>query len=282
MIINVSTHGRSGQEQNFIQHEGILLTDENVSLSASELARDPAVNTYSPQQCDIILESLEVFHHRLLQGAPADIALSAVVREQMIAEMTTAANQIHYLTQFSVRDPFTYDHILDVAALSISLALAYGIPSHQLRDIALSAILHDLGKLLIPRSIMMKPGRLTEKEFEVMKLHPGIGYRIIREELRLSEDIARPALEHQEMFNGGGYPQNIKGSEIHLYSHIVKIADVYDALTSKRPYKEPIPSGKALQIMLSEGDKSFHPELLQAFAEMANYKTETRLALKAS
>lgn len=73
------------------------------------------------------------------------------------------------------------------------------------------------------------------------------------------------------MYNGGGYPQDLRGDQIHPYSHLVKIADVYDALTSKRPYKESIPSAKAIKIMLSEGDKSFHPELLAQFVKLSNY-----------
>jgi HD-GYP domain-containing protein (c-di-GMP phosphodiesterase class II) len=118
---------------------------------------------------------------------------------------------------------------------------------------------------------MFKPTRLTEKEFQVMQLHPGFGYKMITETLRLPENIARPALEHQEMYGGGGYPQGLKGDEIHPYSHVVKIADVYDALTSKRPYKESIPSTKAIKIMLSEGEKSFHPELMGKFLQLCNY-----------
>lgn len=211
------------------------------------------------------------FLERLGRGATPDIALCEVARDKLISEVTDTVDQIQYLSQIRIRDDFTYSHILDVTVLSITLAMKAGFSPKEVQEIALAAILHDLGKLLIPKNIMFKPSRLSEKEFQVMQLHPGMGHKMIVDVLKLPEAIARPALEHQEMYGGGGYPQNLKGQEIHPYSHVVKIADVYDALTSKRPYKESIPSSKALQIMLSEGEKSFHPELLNQFSKLSNY-----------
>jgi HD-GYP domain-containing protein (c-di-GMP phosphodiesterase class II) len=167
-----------------------------------------------------------------------------------------------------VRDEVTYAHVLDVTALSIALAIQLGLSQKAIQEVALAAMLHDLGKLMVPYNIMFKEGKLTEKEFQIMQLHPGFGYGIITQFLQLPEQIARPALEHQEMYGGNGYPKGIVGEDIHPYSHIVKIADVYDALTSARPYKKAIPHEKALQIMLSEGTQSFHPEFLEAFSKI--------------
>lgn len=226
---------------------------------------------YDEEMASAFVHSIQHFWERMARGASPDIALCEVVSEKMIAEVTNKTDEIFYLSQIRVRDKFTYSHILDVTALSIALAIKAGFSKKEVKEIALAAILHDTGKLLIPKSIMFKPGRLTEKEFQVMKLHPELGYKILVNELRIPEQIAKPALEHQEMYGGGGYPQNLKGDEIHPYSHIVKIADVYDALTSKRPYKESIPSSKAIKIMLSEGEKSFHPEMLGHFVQLANY-----------
>ena len=258
----------------FINHEGYLfqfeagLTEaERLELSQERLAE----SVLSPDLANSCLSSVAHFWNRLKKGATPDIALCEVVRDQMIAQVTSQVEQIQYLSQVRVRDEFTYSHILDVTALSIALAIKAGFSEEEVQEIALAAILHDLGKLMIPKAIMFKPTRLTEKEFQVMQLHPGFGYKMIIETLRLPEVIARPALEHQEMYGGGGYPQGLKGNEIHPYSQVVKIADVYDALTSKRPYKESIPSSKAIKIMLSEGEKSFHPELLAKFVKLSNY-----------
>jgi HD-GYP domain-containing protein (c-di-GMP phosphodiesterase class II) len=262
-----------------LNHEGKVFQFESQLTDAEQQAagNEKSVESLlSREEMGICLDSIRHFWGRLKRGAAPDIALCEVARDKLIAEITNKVDQIQYISQVRVRDEFTYSHILDVTALSIALAIKAGFSKEEVREIALAAILHDMGKLLIPKDIMFKPSRLTEKEFQVMQLHPGLGYKINAEVLKLPEQIARPALEHQEMFGGGGYPQGLKGSEIHPYSHVVKIADVYDALTSKRPYKESIPSFKAIKIMLSEGDKSFHPEYLEHFIKLSNYHDFSR------
>lgn len=264
-----------------INHEGFVfsfeagLTDAERAELGGEMAASRLMDGESTDAFD---NSIAYFLERLQKGATPDIALCEVVRDKLISEVTSKVDEIQFLSQVRVRDEFTYSHILDVTALSIALGIKAGFSKQEVREIGLSAILHDLGKLMIPKNIMFKPTRLTEKEFQVMKLHPGFGYKMIKEQLHLPEHIARPALEHQEMYSGGGYPLGLKGDEIHPYSHVVKIADVYDALTSKRPYKESIPSSKAIKIMLSEGDKSFHPELLEQFLHLSNYRDLTQPA----
>lgn len=262
-------------QTDFINHEGTLY-HFIAGLSGRErkdlLAEQSSEPLLGDELTAVFDNSIGSFLQRLQKGATPDIALCEVARDKLISEVTSKVDQIQYLSQVRVRDEFTYSHILDVTALSIALAVKVGFSKQEVKEVALAAILHDLGKLMIPRSIMFKPGRLNEKEFEVMQLHPGLGYKMITEVLRLPEHIARPALEHQEMYGGGGYPLGLKGDEMHPYSHLVKIADVYDALTSKRPYKESIPSSKAIKIMLSEGEKSFHPEYLAQFVELSNYR----------
>jgi HD-GYP domain-containing protein (c-di-GMP phosphodiesterase class II) len=272
-------HSHQIPKTDFINHEGTIYRFP-IGLTESE-TRQLKIEEYqtsliNPELASSFTNSIGHFWERLKKGATPDIALCEVVRDKLIADVTSQVDQIQYLSQVRVRDEFTYSHILDVTALSIALAIKAGYGKQEIREIALSAILHDLGKLAIPKNIMFKPSRLTEKEFQVMQLHPALGHKIIVEELKLPEHIARPALEHQEMYGGGGYPQGLQGDEIHPYSHIVKIADVYDALTSKRPYKESIPSTKAIKIMLSEGAKSFHPDLLEAFVQLSNYRDFSR------
>lgn len=263
----------------FLDHEGTVyrfitgLSDRDKKDLQLEQSSEPLLGEQLTLAFD---QAMGSFMQRLQKGATPDIALCEVARDKLISEVTSRVDQIQYLSQVRVRDEFTYSHILDVTALSIALAVKVGFSRQEVKDVALAAILHDLGKLMIPRNIMFKPGRLSEKEFEVMQLHPGLDYKLITEVLRLPEHIARPALEHQEMYGGGGYPLGLKGDEIHPYSHLVKIADVYDALTSKRPYKESIPSSKAIRIMLSEGEKSFHPEYLARFVSLSNYRDASR------
>jgi HD-GYP domain-containing protein (c-di-GMP phosphodiesterase class II) len=271
--------------QDSFNHEGYRF-NFTAGLTAEELQSKEQEQTFDglldPALTGKLQGPLAAFWDRLGRGATPDVALCEVVRDQLIAEVTTKVDQIQYLSQFRVRDEFTYSHILDVTALSIALAMKAGFSKKEVREIAMAAILHDLGKLLIPRNIMFKPSRLSEKEFQVMQLHPELGHKIIVGPLGLPEQVALPALQHQEMYGGGGYPQGLSKDGIHPYSHIVKIADVYDALTSKRPYKESIPSSKALKIMLSEGSKSFHPEFLAIFTRLSNHYDPTQVSVKAS
>ena len=260
-------------------HEGHLIhftAQTSADELATEKAEQMAPNLLDPEDIYQSVSAMGEFMRRIKRGATPDIALCEVARDKLISEVTHKVDQIQYISQVRVRDEFTYSHILDVTALSIALAIKVGFTPEEVREVALAALLHDLGKLLIPRDIMFKPSRLSEKEFKVMQLHPELGYNIIKDVLRLPEQIAKPALEHQEMYEGGGYPQGLSANQIHPYSHLVKIADVYDALTSKRPYKESIPSFKAVKIMLSEGAKSFHPEYLEHFIRLCNYHDFSR------
>jgi putative nucleotidyltransferase with HDIG domain len=217
------------------------------------------------------INSMFTFWQRIESGEAIDIAMLEVIDHQLVSEIIGKMDQLQYLNQLRIRDGVTYSHTLDVTTVSIALGAKLGLAGKDLETLALGALLHDLGKLFIPKPIMFKPNRLTDKEFQVMQLHPEIGYRIIKEELKLPEEVARPALEHQELFAGGGYPQNLRGDGIHYFSQIVKIADVYDALTSRRPYKDSICSTKAIKIMLLEGGQSFNPSMLKTFLELANY-----------
>lgn len=246
----------------------ILLQGEDNAEEEEELSFPFLLNR---EEATPYLESMFSFWKKLEQGHEIDIAMLEVIDSNLISQVISKMDQLRYLNQLRIRDGITYSHTLDVTTVSIALGLRLGLNRKDLESLALGALLHDLGKLFIPKAIMFKPTRLTDKEFEVMQLHPAIGYRIIREELKLPDEVARPALEHQELYAGGGYPQNLYGDEIHFFSQIVKIADVYDALTSKRPYKDSICSEKAIRIMLLEGGKSFNPSMLKIFLDLANY-----------
>lgn len=232
---------------------------------------EPAPSLMNAEEARPYLQAMFAFWEKLEQGNAMDIALLDVIYEKLLPVLLAKIGELQYLAQLNIRDGFTYSHTLDVTAVSIALGHKMGMQGQDLHELALGALLHDLGKLFIPREIMFKPSRLTEEEFNVMQRHPEMGYRILRDDLKLPEAVARPALEHQELYAGGGYPQNIHFEQIHFNSQIVKIADVYDALTSRRPYKEAIPSDKAIKIMLLEGEKSFNPVLLKNFLELANY-----------
>lgn len=218
-----------------------------------------------------ILTSTRTFLNDVFNGKTPDLAVCELASENLVKEVTTKIDEVQYLGQLRVFDEYTYSHNVNVSALSVALAIKIGLSEQEIKDLALAALLHDIGKMRIPKEVLNKPGRLTDKEFEIMKLHAPLGYKVIKDELNLPFHISRVALEHQERFSGGGYPKGILGDQMSTFSQICSIADVYDALVSKRVYKPAKTSQEAIKIMLSEGSKSFNPAFLYKFTHMTSY-----------
>lgn len=221
-----------------------------------------------------VLKSTREFLSDIEEGKSPDVAMCEVVRDKLVAEVAEKVEQVDYLGQLRMFDEYTYSHNVNVSALSVALAMKIGMKQNDVKDLALATLLHDIGKMRIPKEVLNKPGRLTDKEFQIMKLHTQLGFQVIKEELKLPYKISRVALEHQERFSGSGYPKNLKGDEIGLFSQICAIADVYDAISSKRVYKPARTSKETIKIMLSEGSASFNPSLLYKFVHMCNYSDE--------
>lgn len=162
------------------------------------------------------------------------------------------------------KDNETGMHVLRMSHYSKVLALAYGFSEQQAETLLHAAPMHDIGKIGIPDHIMLKPGKLTEEEFEVMKTHPQIGAEILGEAdsdlLRIAKSVA---LTHHEKWDGTGYPNGLKAEDIPIEGRIVAIADVFDALTSKRPYKEAWSVEKTMDLIKRESGVHFEPKLVE-------------------
>ena len=164
----------------------------------------------------------------------------------------------------------TGKHVRRVAEYSRIIAEGMGFDSERAANIRLASTMHDIGKLMIPAEILEKPARLTDEEFATIKLHPGYGGRLLDNVEGSVMELARTiALEHHERPDGKGYPAGKSGSELMLESRIVAVADVYDALTSKRSYKEPWEHTKAYEEILKGRGTQFDAQVVDAFA--ANY-----------
>ena len=192
------------------------------------------------------------------------------------------------------RDEDTGNHVVRVGCYSLAVAAALGMPPSFLDMLLLAAPLHDIGKIGVPDSVLLKPGPLSDEEWVVMQRHCEIGERILREESKavfpmfdwytqesqglkealgnhdpLLEMAASVALTHHEKWNGSGYPRRLAGEAIPLESRIVAIADVYDALTSDRPYRGARPEEEALSIIETTAGSHFDPGVHAAFLQRA-------------
>lgn len=165
-------------------------------------------------------------------------------------------------------DPETGAHILRMAHYSQLIARCLGLPEYE-QDLLLEAApMHDIGKVGIPDKILLKPGRLDAEEFEMMKQHAIFGYELLRGSLsRVLQAGAAIARGHHEKYDGTGYPFGLKGESIPIFSRIVAVADVFDALTSERPYKKAWTLEAAVDLLLEGSGKHFDPACVQAFLD---------------
>jgi len=164
------------------------------------------------------------------------------------------------------KDNETGGHVMRMSHYSKVIALAYGMSESDADDLLHAAPMHDIGKIGIPDSIMLKPGKLSDEEFAIMKTHPEIGAEILGESDSALIALAKlVSLTHHEKYDGSGYPNGLKGEEIPIEGRIVAIADVFDALTSVRPYKDAWSIEKATAFIVSQSGLHFDPELVEVF-----------------
>ncbi|MDR1848923.1 MAG: HD-GYP domain-containing protein [Zoogloeaceae bacterium] len=181
-------------------------------------------------------------------------------------------------TAIAKRDSDTGTHNYRVCYYALQLGIAAKLSNDEIRRLILGSFFHDIGKIGISDALLLKPGKLTEEEFAVMKEHVSLGLEIVRPSRWLS--AGRDVIEyHHERVDGAGYLKQLKGEEIPLVARIFAIVDVFDALASRRPYKEPMPSEEAIAIVREEADNHFDPHLVDLFSGMAVrlYKEVTQL-----
>jgi putative two-component system response regulator len=164
------------------------------------------------------------------------------------------------------RDNDTGEHTLRVARYSRIIAEQLGLPARLCRDIYLAAPLHDVGKVAIPDKILLKPGRLTDNEMAVIRTHATIGEKILADSsCELIQLGAQIAAGHHERWDGAGYPNGLRAEEIPVAARVVAVADVFDALTTRRPYKEPMPLDVARAYLVENQGRQFDPACVEAF-----------------
>ncbi len=166
-------------------------------------------------------------------------------------------------------DDYTYTHSLNVGVISTFFARQLHLSLDEIKQVGIGAFLHDIGKLKIPIEILNKPDKLSAEEFSIMKEHSALGVDILKADNKISPIAKEIILYHHEKYNGTGYPQGLKGDDYKLFYEIVSLADIYDALTSKRPYKEALTAQKAIEIIL-DCKNQFRPTTLKVFKKNMN------------
>lgn len=163
------------------------------------------------------------------------------------------------------RDEPTAGHCERVARNAVAIGRRMGVPRSDLSGLYWSGMLHDLGKIGVPELILHKPGSLSSEEYAVMKRHARLGYEILISLTRSFETIAEGVYSHHERIDGTGYPRGLKGDDIPLFGRIVAVADVFEAVTSERPYRSPMPVEEAVELVLEGSGTQFDPAVVAAF-----------------
>lgn len=205
----------------------------------------------------------------------ADVRMGRAVSGEGLAELiedmsNSIARNPHALisvARIKHKDEYTYMHSVAVAALMVALARLKGLPQDEVRLAGLAGLLHDLGKAMMPEAILNKPGKLTEEEFGIMRTHPLEGYKLLREWEGIPEEVLDVCLHHHEKLDGSGYPEKLQAGQIGLLARMGAICDVYDAITSNRPYKPGWDPAESLRQMAS-WKHHFDPELFRLFVHM--------------
>ncbi len=167
-----------------------------------------------------------------------------------------------------LRSKDTGNHVRRVGEYSALLARLVGMDEEEAEIVKMAAAMHDLGKVAIPDGILNKPGLLTDEERKIMNKHAHWGHHIFSRSKRpILQAAATVAYEHHEKWDGSGYPRGLKGEEIHIYGRIGALADVFDALGTKRPYKDAWPLEKIYSVLRSESGKHFDPKLIELFID---------------
>jgi putative nucleotidyltransferase with HDIG domain len=192
-------------------------------------------------------------------------------RQRSLLQELAHANEetlLGLVSALDLREHNTSLHSQRVREYTELIASRFGVDEKTRREIGFGALLHDVGKIAVPDHILLKPGKLTADEWREMRKHPEAGYRIVKR-IGFLKAAAEIVHAHHERYDGKGYPRGLKGDEIPLGARLFKVADVYDALTSQRPYRSPVTYEEAAAEILNQKDSQFDPAVVATFMAIA-------------
>jgi HD-GYP domain-containing protein (c-di-GMP phosphodiesterase class II) len=187
--------------------------------------------------------------------------------KMIMDDLNNSQDAMIMLMNLHTVDHYLYTHSLNVCVYSTLLGLAYGYTHDQLVTLGLGAMLHDIGKTQISMQVLLKPGNLTDYEYEEMKRHTERGFYLLKDEPNIPLLSAHCAYQHHERMNGSGYPRGIKGDEIHEFAKWIGIVDSYDAMTSRRIYRDAMLPHQAVEALYSGSDTLYDTAMLQLFRD---------------
>ena len=259
-------------ESVILKAESEAHVDAELSLAANQ-ERETAPVTVSAEfkrASRICAQSKEAVTS-MFQEARMGKAVNTASAQKLVEEISNSVSRnpgaLISLARLKTADDYTYMHSVAVCALMIALSRQLALDEAQTRSAGIAGLLHDLGKAMMPMEVLNKPGKLTDEEFNIIKRHPEEGHKLLLGSSGADAIALDVVLHHHEKTDGSGYPKHLKDSEISLFAKMGAVCDVYDAITSNRPYKAGWDPAESLRRMAEWSNGHFDPTVFQAFVK---------------
>lgn len=246
-----------------------LETAEEVPAQAPEPQRRVTLNDELKQAARIIAKAKEMIasvFDDVRMGQAVEIDALVPLVDEILNSIARNPVALIGLARLKNADDYTFMHSVSVCGLMIALAKQLGLDAQQVREAGMGGLLHDLGKTMSPKEMLNKPGELTKDEFALIKHHPLEGHKLLLDGSGFTEVITDICLHHHEKVDGSGYPEGLTGDQISLFAKMSAVCDVYDAITSNRPYKSAWDPAEAIRCM-AEWRGHFDQVVFQAFVK---------------
>jgi putative nucleotidyltransferase with HDIG domain len=240
-------------------------------LSPQTVAQDPVPLSEEMNRAAKICARAKESVVSMFEEARMGKAVSAGAAGELVEEISSSVMRnpgaLISLARLKTADDYTYMHSVAVCALMVALSRQLGLDEKQTRDAGLAGLLHDLGKAMLPMAVLNKPGKLTDSEFDIIKAHPEEGHRLLLEGTAANDVALDVCLHHHEKADGSGYPHGLRDQEISQFAKMGAVCDVYDAITSNRPYKAGWDPAKSLSKMKLWCGSHLDERVFQAFVK---------------
>lgn len=264
--IDASTAAAAKTEAEVAQEAEALLLGADKAVVGERVPLDDEIQT-AAKLCAKAKEAVIEMFSDARMGRAIQVEQARALVEEISNSVLRQPHALISLARLKNADEYTYMHSVAVCALMIALARQLNIEEEMVREAGLAGLLHDLGKVGIPLKVLNKPGKLTDAEFSVVKSHPEVGARILMENYDVSPMVLDVCLHHHEKVDGTGYPHGLKGETISLFAKMGAVCDVYDAITSNRPYKKGWAPADSIRKMAEWSKGHFDEAVFQAFVK---------------
>ncbi len=257
----------TGKTEAEVEHEtDALLLEAEQPGNSERVALDDEIKS-AARLCNRAKETVIEMFSDVRMGKAIEVAKARELVDEISSSVLRQPHALISLARLKSVDEYTFLHSVAVCALMIALARQLNLDEDAVRDAGMAGLLHDIGKVGIPLKVLNKPGKLTDEEFAIVKSHPELGAKILIENYQVPPMVLDVCLHHHEKVDGTGYPFGLKGDTISLFAKMGAVCDVYDAITSNRPYKKGWSPADSIRKMAEWSKGHFDEAVFQAFVK---------------